>query len=147
MTNKRAIVKPLTMIVVHTMMLSVYNIRRFKKHSKHIYEPTSHFHIHDYIWQPASAILKAHESISTIFFAYLMCLDAWWTKILNVSTLFYKCSFSIIIHDTNTEIGPTETLSSLFPSVRVSLSSCCWMLFITLERIWRVKGTWARWSM
>ena len=95
MTNKRAILKPLTMIVVHTMMLSVYNIRRFKKHSKHIYEPTSHIHIHDYIWQPASAILKAHESFNYIFCLFnvlgcmmnknLKCFNSFFTNVVSLS--------------------------------------------------------------
>ena len=140
MNNMRAILKPLTMIVVHTMMLSVYNIRRLEKNSKHIYEPSIAF---SYTWLHLTTSKCDLESSwgLQLFFAYLMRLGVWWTKILNVLALFYKCSFSIIIQDTNTEIGPTETLSSLFPSVRVSLSFCCWMLFITLGRTRRVKGT------
>ena len=140
MNNMRAILKPLTMIVVHTMMLSVYNIGRLEN-TPNTYMNQHHIFIYVITFDNQQVRSWKLMRASTIFFAYLMCLDAWWTKILNVSTLFYKCSFSIIIHDTNTEIGPTETLSSLFPSVRVSLSSCCWMLFITLGRTRRVKGT------
>ena len=138
MNNMRAILKPLTMIVVHTMMLSVYNIRRLE------YTPNTYTNQHIFIYvitfdnqQVRSWKLMRASTIFCLFNA----LGCMMNKNLKCFSTFYKCSFSIIIHDTNTEIGPTETLSSLFPSVRVSLSSCCWMLFITLGRTRRVKGT------
>ena len=139
MNNMRAILKPLTIIVVHTMMLSVYNIGRLEN-TPNTYMSQHHIFIYVITFDTQQVRSWKLMSASTIFCLF-NALGCMMNKNLKCFSTFYKCSFSIIIQDTNTEIGPTETLSSLFPSVRVSLSSCCWMLFITLGRTRRVKGT------